>query len=456
MASEAGETYLRLMAETELRHALTQAKVYLPRRRDRLIRFASRRYANWTISAWRRQQHGGAYGGLRRLAAAANALVAVGAVDEQVADAIVADQEVALALRQRIFPGSIAMMPARPSARPAGGPFRVVSIGARTALELSGGPAEITLLGLVIGPHQAVLTMAARQPKDTDDDAEFLNSARGVDDQGGSYRVGFSGGGSDEEWIGHLALYPKPRPGLHWLDLTFRPGTAPIRIKLDQARPPVALPIEPLPEAGIAERYIDMVAERLFASEPWHSPDFGEDVAALLGAGVITPDSPAIARLVTLARRLDASVPPSLADVPDAELPPRWENVLGCGTVRDGPTGIAGVTAVLPELDGTRWAIAGLRSRSGSAELHVLGWGRQRHNRHHHPQMPGNFSWWVRDGAGRWHASFLSSGSWGDDHADLSLELRPALHPEATSIDVILTGTSGRVLVTLPLAWTGR
>jgi hypothetical protein len=488
MASEDGETYLRLMAETELRRALTQPKVHRPRRRDRLIRFASRwlglrlhrgrirrlrrstaafssstmrarrarRYANRTISAWRRQQHGGAYDGLRRLAAAANALVTVGAVDEQVADAIVADHEAALALRQRIFPGSVRMMPARPAGSPPGGPFGVVSIGARTAIELSGGQAEITLLGLLIGPDRAVLTIAARQPANADyDAAEFLMPARGVDNQGGSYRAGFSGGGSDEEWIGQLTLHPALRPGLRWLDMTFRPGTAPIRIKLDQARPPEAVAIEPLPQAGIAGRYIDTVAERLFASEPRHRPDLGEDVATFLGAGVITPDSPAIARLVTLSRRLDASVPPSLADVPDTELPEKWENVLASGTVQDGPTGIVGATAVLPELDGTRWAIAGLRSKPRSAELHVLGWGRQRHNRHYHAWMPGNFSWWVRDSAGRWHASSMSSGSWGDDHADLTLELRPALHPEATSIDVIVTGTSGRVLVTLPLEWAG-
>ena len=38
-------------------------------------------------------------------------------------------------------------------------------------------------------------------------------------------------------------------------------------------------------------------------------------------------------------------------------------------------------------------------------------------------------------------------------HSDLTLRLTPALHPAATSIDVVLTGKSGRVTVTLPLDW---
>ena len=36
------------------------------------------------------------------------------------------------------------------------------------------------------------------------------------------------------------------------------------------------------------------------------------------------------------------------------------------------------------------------------------------------------------------------------------LELTPPLHPDARSLDIILTGRAGRVTATLPLGWAGR
>jgi hypothetical protein len=483
MASDQAETYLRLMAETELRHALAQPKVHQPRRRDALIRFGARRlgvrrrrrgmvyrltttvsarmrpvrarwYARRTIRSWRHQSTGGAYDGLRKLVAAASALVAVDALDEDVAAKIVADQQLGLELRERISTGWTEMWasPARRSGPPSG-PFGVVSIGARTPLE--GKDAEINVLALILGPDRAVLTVAARQPDHpNDEDIWFrsLQAAKIVDNQGGSYRILFSGGASDVEWVGQIGLGPVPRTGLHWLEVTFQPGTPPIRIDLTQVRSQESVAIEPLPEDGLAERYLDTVAEQVFAHGAWSGPRLA-DVTTLLGAGVVTPGNPAITRLVTLSRRLDVDVPPSLAGVPDGEFPGRWLSVLESMGAEDGPSGVSGTAAVLPELDGHRWAIAGLRSNSCSAELHVLGWGAQRPIWRRHEGVGSRFNWWVRDSAGRWHVASMGCGSWGDDRADVVLRLAPALHPKATSIDVILTGKSGRVTVTLPLEW---
>ena len=523
MASEEAETYLRLMAETELRHALALPKVRERRHgrlpRMRLVRIAFHRlgltrlalarlgrararaawgsggfvstgwtssslvaYASATVSVsghsahtvrsrmlrvtrvrWylrrllatrTRQRHQSAYEGLHRLAVAADALAAVDAVDEEVARKVLTDQGTALELRQRLFSGPFDHLPR--AAGPPAGPFRAVSIAKRTEFEVDGDRAEITLLALVVGPDRAVLTFTARRQTESDHDNGFwfLDSGKAVDNLGSRYSLSCGGGGGRQEWTGELELHPLPRPGVHWLDLTFVPGTPPMRIGLDQVMPPEPA-VEPLPRSELAERYLDKMAEQLLAERRWEAPRLGDGVDALLGAGLITPDNPAMARLAALAKRLGARLPPNLADRPDTELPAPWLSALDTTAAMDGPTGIAPAAAVLPELDGSRWAIAGLRSKPDCAELHVLGWGAGG-QRSYHPRfgaMPAKFSWWARDSTGRWHVAIMNGGSWSDQHSAVELRLTPALHPEATSIDIVVTGKSGRITVTLPLDW---
>lgn len=489
MASEQAETYLRLMAEAELRRALTLPKVRERRHRRfpsmRVVRFAFHRlglrrlpssvtlraqsgrprrlrtgpvgwYAHHAISIGRgRQRH--ASDGMRRLATAANALAAVDAIDEEVGREVITNHGFALELRQRIFAGWRYHTGRRASGPPAG-LYRAVGIAKRVALEIDGDTAEITLLALVIGPDRAMLTIAAKRRGEPDDDYDnafaFLDGAKAVDNHGGSYGWSLSGGGGGEEWTGELEMHPAPRPGVRWLDLTFVPGTPPVRISLDQVVPSEPV-IEPLPRSQLADRYLDRVAEQLFMHQSLAETEWCDGIAALLGAGLITPENPALARLVTLARRRGASVPSNLADRPDAELPERWLSVLDAKGAEDGPTGITVAAAVLPELDGSRWVVAGLRSGPACAELHVLGWGSS-YQRSFHPRLdrtPDSSSWWARDSTGRWHVASTHSGNWDDEHSDLRLRLSPPLHPAATSIDVILTGKTGRVTVTLPVDW---
>jgi hypothetical protein len=478
--SERAETYLRLMAETELRRALALPKVRLRRHRrfpsKRVVQFAFRRLgpvrfalhwvgrivlagqAGWhvlrRIGPGGGHVHGGAEDGLRRLAVAADALAAVDAIDDDVAKSVIADQAIALEVRQRLFGGRFRHM-ARPAIGPPTGQFLAVGIAKRARLEVDGDPAEITLLSLVITPDRAVLTIIASRQTHTDDDEGFwfLDKVKAVDNLGSSYSFGFSGGGDDQEWAGELELHPVPRAGVRWLDLTLVPGSASVRIGLDQATAPEPA-IDPLPRSELAERYLDKVAEVLLAGRQWQARHLSGGVKALLGTGLITPDNEAIARLATLARRLGVSMPLDLPAGPDTDLPERWLSVLDATSATDGPTGVAAAAAVLPELDGTRWTIAGLRSKTESAELQVLGWGADGEHSRHHYMTPSKFSWWARDNTGRWHIADQAGGSWGGMHTDLTLKLTPALHPAATSIDVVVTGRSGQVTVTLPLDWT--
>ena len=68
-----------------------------------------------------------------------------------------------------------------------------------------------------------------------------------------------------------------------------------------------------------------------------------------------------------------------------------------------------------------------------------------------------SLSWRARDSTGRWH--LVSGMSWGmstQTRGMIKMYLTPPLHPEATSLEVIVTGPASRVRATVPLGWTRR
>jgi hypothetical protein len=364
------------------------------------------------------------------------------------------------------------------------GPIVAAGIGARVDLAAEdGGRARMHVLALVLAPDDALvttvswLTEASPGPADDDQDwddtlSSLVQNAKGqaTDNRGGTYSLQMEsgGGGSDGPWEAQLAFSPRPPAGLDWLDITLASGQDPIRVDLTAAaageeRP--GTPRRPARPAVRAERIVDSVSERLLGSS---DPEFGADerlpaiaglVRALRAAGVLVPDSPALARLVTLIRRLGQTVPGELADAfaaGPADLPEAWlatlEQGFWAGSAQQASAATA--VAVLPELDGARCVIAGLLTDAGSdsTTMQVLGWG--------WPWTGGMFedlwqpfSWWARDDAGRWYRG--SEGGYGrsSDMAEFQIELRPPVHPEATTLEVSLTGMSGQVTAAVPVTW---
>jgi len=454
MASEEAETYLRLMAESELRRALTLPKA---RQQPGMFRagWIEARAASTSSAFFTRTDRSDPSDGMRRLAVAADALVAAGAIDADVARDIVAFHELALSARDRqtweygIAPGR------RGSAAPPPGVFRAVGIGERVRFGADGRPAEVLMLALVAAPDRAVLAVITKPPPGMDHDRwinEFMDPVRISDDQGTMYRRAmFSGGGDAGESAGQLEFHPAPGPGVRFVDVAFAPEKPAVRIDLDgvQLPPP---PITPVDRPDRLDRYFDALAAKMLGNGAlWEMKDI---LHVLLDAGVIEPASPAMRRLVTVGRRLGVELPRELAEVPETELPERWVSVLDHDGAVDGPEGVALATAVLPEFDGTRLVIGGLRSLADRAELRVYGWGAfDQLDGHRTDATLGKFGWWARDDHGRWHVATVTAGAWDKAHADMSLELTPPLHPDATSLDVIITGKTGQVTVTLPLDW---
>jgi hypothetical protein len=93
-----------------------------------------------------------------------------------------------------------------------------------------------------------------------------------------------------------------------------------------------------------------------------------------------------------------------------ADLPPAWNDVLvGRGT-RDGREEVLPVAAVLPEIDGARFALTGLSCSDEAATLRALAWGWRPEDE---PLNQTPISWWARDSAGRWH---VARQVWSSQH----------------------------------------
>ncbi len=432
--------------------------------------------------------------GLDRVRRAASALVMAGAISEATAQTVIDGLTDALAIRGKLtvarlyrplssgwqgprsagWPGN----PPPPSL-PAG-PVQALPIGTALPLGPGGDLREAALLALVLAPDRAVLTAAARLSQARADPRRPGRAGAGlrhtpslpfgqltaVDEGGARYQTDHTARSGYGRWSLAFDLTPVPPPGTRWLDITGPAFTEPIRVDLTPTAGPggspgpdrgdrAALPARLSP----ADRPLDALAENLLA-EVAHGYDSGdallsgltEVVEALQAGASLGAESAALGRLATLADRLRISFPPALRSLArPAGLPAAWLSVLEHRGAADGPDGAAAVAAALPEVDGARFAVAGLDSVADSATLRLVAWGWQPSPL---PVLGGErFSWWARDDRGRWHLAREHGAHYGGGQVDLLVEFGPALHPDARSLELIVRGPASQAAVTLPLRW---
>jgi hypothetical protein len=218
-----------------------------------------------------------------------------------------------------------------------------------------------------------------------------------------------------------------------------------------------------LPAAGAApaERLLDSLAHDLLWSTLWTGgsgpalSQLADMIPALKATGAIEPGSPALGRLAALTGRLGIDLPAGLlAAAPQAGLPEAWNSVLASRHLHDGRDGLAAAAAVLPEADGAVFTVTGLYSTEQAVILRALAWGWHA-ERTRFPRTNQRYSWWALDNAGRWHVVRQTNAPIGgvNGHGHTDIALIPALHPAATSLEVILTGPSAQASATTPLNW---
>lgn len=445
--------------------------------------------------------------GLDRVRVVASALVRAGVIGEAAAQATLDSLTDALAIRGKLTPSRLYLPFGSPSWGPGsrwlpvssppplpGGPVRAVPLGTTLPLGSGGDLGEAGLLALVLAPDRAVLTAAAwltepgpsaRRPGRPAAPLPF-GALMATDEHGAQYQADHTTQPDYGRWSVALELTPVPPPGTRRLDISGPTINDPIRVELartpgpgsavgpDPAGPHSARPdpgrpgparADPARRSGLpgslspAERPLDAFAERLLAKVahgygPGRAPLSGlaEVVGALQSAAGLTAGSAALSRLAALAGRLGIDFPASLRPlIRPVELPGAWASVLDHRGAADGPHRAAAVAAVLPEVDGARFALAGLDSVANSATLRVLAWGWQPSPRR---DLGGErFSWWARDDRGRWHLAHEHGAQYGGGQVDLLIELGPALDPDACALEVMVRGPSSQAAVTLPLRW---
>jgi hypothetical protein len=354
----------------------------------------------------------------------------------------------------------------------------VVPIGTTLSLppEREGWYGELLLLALARTGTEAAITLATRWAGQTRRSAgprprhAPFHEVAAVDDRGVSYRASLWDMGIEDGrdwWDCHLGLTPAPPDGIRWLDIG--PGARGRYVRVELAAPDWAggIATQPVEPATAATRLLDRAGDELLAAGP-ASLAAGLPLAArvtlliadLTGSGVLAADDPAVARLLGLGWRLGLDLGLA-ADgrVPRAALPETWRSVLADGDAADGPVGAAAFAANLPEIGGAWFSLAGLRSDRDGATLHVMasGWtppgnGWVVHGLGPHSD-PGHIalSWQARDSAGRWH--LVSAMHWGSRQGMIQMRLVPPLHPAATSLDVIVSDGLRQVSATVPLNW---
>jgi hypothetical protein len=458
--SAAAETHVRLLAEAELRRAAVAPR-YL-----------------WLHEDFKLGGSPPEEEGLLRVKAVLSALHRVGAIGDATVSAVLSEFAAALAARGLAAPesllpsgppGSAPPGPGGPAAPPPGGAYRAIPVAAAIPAELDGYRGEVHLQTMILGPDCALIITtfvsswraAASLPDGgTGGQPGFppFGDDGLTDDQGRRYRLDYETGEGGWHQYGVLRISPVPPPGTQWLNLPAGTGSV-LRVELDRPARPVRVTCQRVQPASAGEQLLTAVADTMLGggtmvgiSATQLAASLAEVETALRAVHALPADSLAAARLAALCRQRSIEVRGDLAArARTAGLPGPWASVLA--QRRDGPgegrTGVLPLAAVLPEIDGARFVLAGLSSWERQVSMQVAAWGWQPRPRVFRPAQP--FSWWARDDTGRWHV-----GRTSPFHLvarTFQVEFTPPLHPDARSLDIILTGSASRVTVSVPLRW---
>ena len=472
MGEERADTYLRMLAEAGLRRAGKQLRDL----------DAAARTGGWSDPG---MEHATADRALQEVIVAGRILVAAGALGHDAVTGLENDLQAAITVRSRVLlerdhrrgtlRGAMCGRFSRPTppSGPVGRAVRVTPIGRALRAGTGRGPSVLHLMSLVhTDAPLAVITVAMRmpgQPDGPDTDPEIARAVphllsdqlRAVDDQGTRYTVHFEGyREGTTSWLGIARLEPAPPRGARRLDLV-SDRTRLIRLRPESAAGrghPAAPPTTEPTSLPPGERLLVLEAERILASAnasgPAQGPSPGQIITVLTEAGAIAAGSPVPGQLAALCQRLGLAghgitVPPA------AQIPAPWASVIahrGAPAPAHGPDACAPLACVLPDVDGARFALAGLSTVAGESYLHVISHGMpllmERFDRNWTP----GFSWWLRDGAGNWHVAIAGEPRWFTDGTQaFRLRLTPPLAAVPDAAEVVVTGPATRVHATLPI-----
>lgn len=389
----------------------------------------------------------------------ASALVVAGLLDPDCAAGVVDDYTSALALRsgQRGFVAS-----GLPNARRPRG-----KLEPRTTMllnhEIVFGDGLLLLHDLSITPSAAKLRFRWRS-----DSARASRGARMFahggagfpwgtaapvikDDQGRRATVGAGGGsGNDSQWDGELTLQGALSPTTAWLEVE---GT---RVDLDRRIAPSRTWVEPILEQGAIERFLWRhlaVPEMPFG----HQAQLAPAIDALRAAGVLTGDEAMIDELAAVSAQLPGrhgrlrGQLGQIGQLPQGTgrpVPEAWRALLSRVGRSDGPSWTRVLGAVSDPFDDIQVAFHSVSSGEAGFEAdfeaspNVL-----------HPSALGQLPvvWWARDDRGNRYLGQPNGWGGNEDGASGTMQYWPALDPEATELQLVVSADRHQAVIAVPL-----
>jgi len=268
-----------------------------------------------------------------------------------------------------------------------------------------------------------------------------------TDDRGTSVGTGFSGGGSGDQWEGHLTA-GQLAPDTAWIEIDGQ------RIELTGEAVPCAVAIEPVAEQASAHRYLWL---RLAATDFHGPPEIDGSIDALIAAGALARDDPVVSEL----RGVREAMPhhPGMHSGGHRgirRLPEPWRSLLSRVGREDGPEGTVALSVVTPEFDGLIVAVSCLESRPDGFEIEVdVAPGLEGRSAFGNSLESRQLAWWAADDRGNYHLGHMGSWSGGNDHSTGEIGFWPALHPKARRLQIMPTAEASRAVIAFTLPWAG-
>lgn len=391
---------------------------------------------------------------------AAGALLAVEAIDDELADQILADYDLASFLRNKGGGAFMHRRAAAAQAKTSSGRTEAARQPRRPPRALNCNLDLEAPWGRVKVPYVVLSETFTQIAVQTSDPSGHVRGGFGAlaqvqlsDDRGTASTAQFHGTGTQGGYTGVLMTDKPLHRDTQWI------AAGPMRIDLPEGDGvTVAVKIEDLPAMDPALRHLwATVVDR--RPMPVNG-DLEAAIAALAAVGAVDPESDQLGEIRGVAEAVRGPWVPRPHPRPQAPhigkgLPEPWSSLVATRRrTAPGGEGTTAVGAVTPPIDGKIVVIvAGLQCYTDSFGIQVntypglhIGFGV--------PRDDGPLAWWAEDDGGGIYLG--SPNSWGGnpDTAGGTITFTPGIDTKCRRIRILPTGTKQRAVIDVPLPWS--
>ena len=373
--------------------------------------------------------------------AAAQALVAVGCVDERVAQRVLDDDE---KQRRRLDPDrAVGWTREWPRA-----PFthRRVALGGGEVVHPAGtirvryvvfAPETTKIAVTIRRPWRPRFPLSLRVPFGTGVGA----AARIAGDRGEPVPAGFSGSGSSTQWHGVLHTLDPLDDATRSIEIDG------LRVQLESVSPCAEVHVEALPDQDPAMRHL---WQRTVLADVFYDRFLDTAISALIAAGAVTPDEPQLTTMRAVAAALGLDGRQRRKAI--AALPEPWAS-LWRRREFEGPTRTIAVDAVTPVFDGVVVVVDALESspQQWSIATEFAPEGASPRPFEAPTARMASLVWWAQDDRGNRYLAGANGVGGNAQNGRGEVTFGAPLDPHAHWIELHPTTETSRAVLRIPL-----